>query len=73
MVKESLKRNPAEIVVFGLTEDYYDENNRFHHSEKILPEQHYFSEQDELREYIIELEKRPYMDMHGIRFMTWIT
>ena len=25
MVKESLKRNPAEIVVFGLTEDYYDD------------------------------------------------
>lgn len=58
MVKESLKINPAEIVVIGLTEDYYDENNRLHHSETILPEQHYFAEQDELREYIIELEKK---------------
>lgn len=54
----SLEENPAQVVVFGLTEDYYDEQDRLHHSENILPEKRVFSGKEELRPYVIELEKQ---------------
>lgn len=58
MAQKSLEKNKAEIVVFGLTEDYYDENNTLHHSKVILPKPYLFDHQLELRKYIIELEKQ---------------
>lgn len=57
-VKESLDENPAEIVVFGLTEDYYDEKDCLHHSKEILPEKKIFSDQNALRKYVIQLERQ---------------
>ena len=55
---EALKDNPAEITVFGLTEDYYDPDDRLHHSKEILPEEKKFRTRQELREYVIELERQ---------------
>lgn len=55
---QSLKDNPAEVVVCGLTEDYYDEYGRLHHSKSILPEKKMFSSKEQLRPYVIELEKK---------------
>lgn len=57
-VRKSLDKNPAEIVVFGLTEDYYDEKDRLHHSETICPARKEFQDQKEVRNHIIELEKQ---------------
>lgn len=58
MVKESLLENPAEVVIFGLTEDYYDDHNKLHHSEVICPKMQYFKSEQELRKKVIDLEKQ---------------
>lgn len=57
-VKQSLDENMADIVVFGLTEDYYDEKDCLHHSKVIAPEKKLFSDQHAVREYVIQLEKQ---------------
>lgn len=57
-VRQSVEENPAELIVFGLTEDYYDEKDCLHHSKIILPERKMFADQKELREYVIQLEKQ---------------
>lgn len=54
---ESICNNPAQIVFFGMTEEHYDVCGK--HKESVvysLPEK-YFSEQTDLRSYMIELEK----------------
>lgn len=58
MVEDSLKANPAQVVVFGLTEDYYDADGCLHHSKHILPEEKRFFDQEELRKYVIQLEQK---------------
>ena len=57
-VKDAVQKNPAEITVFGLTEDYYDARDNLNHSKVIQPEQKYFTDRIALRKYVIELEKQ---------------
>lgn len=57
-VHESVKKNPAKVVVFGLTEDYYTAQDTLHHSQKIVEVQRYFDKAQELREYVITLEQK---------------
>lgn len=58
MVFDSVKENPAELILFGLTEDYYDEKDRLHHSEVICPKREIYENKEELRRKVIELEKQ---------------
>lgn len=57
-VKDAVQKNPAEITVFGLTEDYYDARDNLNHSKVIRLEQKYFTDRIALRKYVIELEKQ---------------
>ena len=56
-VFQSLKRNPAELVVFGLQEDYYDANNCLKYMKTVSMEDHLLNEQHRVREMFIQLEK----------------
>lgn len=55
---DALQKNKAEITVFGLTEDYYDTQGKLNHSTVITPQQKYFSDKNEMRSYIVELERQ---------------
>jgi len=55
--KESIENNPAQVIVFGLTEDYYQENNNLHHSVEIKEKKKYLNK-NELRNYVIRLEQK---------------
>ena len=57
-VKDAIQKNPAEITVFGLTEDYYDVRGNLNHSKVIQTEQKYYTDRIALRKYVIELEKK---------------
>ncbi len=53
----SLKENPAQLVIFGHTEEYYDADGRLNYTHRILPEKKRFSTKGELRPYVIRLEQ----------------
>lgn len=53
----SLKENPAQLVVFGHTEEYYDSNGNLNYTHRILPERKCFSKKEELRPYVIRMEQ----------------
>ena len=57
-VFDSVAVNPAEVVVFGLTEDYYTVQDELHHSLQIKEDAHCFCDRDELRRYVIKLEQK---------------
>lgn len=54
---KSLQKNPAQILVFGLNEEYYEKNGAFSYRHTICPEEHYFKSAEELRPYVITLEQ----------------
>lgn len=56
-VYESICKNPAKIIVFGLREEYYEKNGGFAYQRTVCPEEHYFETPDELRPYVIHLEQ----------------
>lgn len=56
--KESLKKNAAQILVFGLTEDYYDSQGKLHHSIVVSCHEKEFKDQRELRNCVIQLEQK---------------
>lgn len=56
--KESLEKNKAQVIIFGLTEDYYDLQDNLHHSIVVPCQEKCFSDQYELRDYIIKLETK---------------
>ena len=41
-IEKSLKKNSAKIVLFGLTEEYYDQNGKIEYTKQITPKQGYF-------------------------------
>ncbi len=82
-VGSSLEENPASIVVFGHTEEYYGSGGNLDHTHRICPERKFFSEKEELRKYIIYLEQQTiygypwnkvysldYIHKKGLRFET---
>lgn len=56
-VYESLKKNPAQLVVMGHVEEYYDGDGKLSYTHDVKPHRHYFREQEKLREYMIYLEQ----------------
>lgn len=57
-VYESLKKNPAELVIIGLQEDYYDENGNLSYSKSVIEEEKLINDIQEVRKKIIDLEAK---------------
>lgn len=55
-VYHSVQKNQADLVVFGLVEDYYDQHNALHHSKTVCPKTSYLSNLLEVRKQMIDLE-----------------
>lgn len=53
----SLQENPAQMVIFGHTEEYYDAEGKLNYTHRILPEKKRFSDREELRRHVIRLEQ----------------
>lgn len=56
-VFDSLQKNRAQLVIFGLVEEYYDEKNQFLYEHSISHKEGYYSSQEELRKEFIYLEQ----------------
>ena len=58
-VVKSLEKNPAQVVVFGLTEEYYDAQERLHHSVEVKYDRDMLLQnREELRKEVIHLEEK---------------
>lgn len=55
-VYEAEQKNPAEVTVFGLTEEYYEQDDTLHHTQQVYTQERYYKSKEELREAIIDLE-----------------
>ena len=56
-VANSVRKNPAQLVIFGHIEEYYNEDGSFAYEHKIVPENKIFANQKALREYVLKLER----------------
>lgn len=56
-VYESVLKNPAKIIVFGLHEHYHRKGKVIGYEHTVCPEEHYFQTEEDLRPYIIRLEQ----------------
>lgn len=56
-VWESLQENPAKLVLFGLIEEYYDAENQYQYSHKVVHPARIFRKKEELRPEMIYLEQ----------------
>lgn len=56
-VYESVLKNPAKIIVFGLHEHYCRKGKDAGYQHTVYPEEHYFKTAEELRPYMIRLEQ----------------
>lgn len=52
----SVEKNEAQVIVFGLVEEYFDEQGKLHHVHSIIPEGKLLKSQQEVRKNIIDLE-----------------
>lgn len=56
-IYQAIKKNPAEITFFGMTEEHFDSKGEFLESIVFQVPTQFFSKQKKLRRYMIELEK----------------
>ncbi len=56
-VADSLKKNPAKLVVFGHIEEYYGDDGSFSYGHEVCPEAKSFANKKALREYVLQLER----------------
>ncbi len=56
-VYNSIASNPAQVVLFGHVEEYYDKKGNLNYTHSISPEDHEFHNENEFRPYIVELER----------------
>ena len=61
-VYDSTLKNPADVIVFGLVEEYYDKNDTLHHTREVSLQEELLCSQTDVRKRIIDLEK---MTMYG--------
>lgn len=57
-VYNSLQKNPAELVVVGLVEEYFDKNRLLSYTHTICPKERYYAEQETMRRDIVYLEQQ---------------
>ena len=55
-IEKSLKKNSAKVVLFGLTEEYYDQNGKIEYTKQITPKQGYFDSEQNVRDQVLSLE-----------------
>lgn len=55
-IEESLKKNKATVVLFGLTEEYYDEGGKLEYRKEIVPLPGYLKSRQKVREQVLGLE-----------------
>ena len=55
---DSLHKNPAKLVIWGLIEEYYDNSNQLATTVKVDYPEYLFSSKEELRPHIIRLENK---------------
>lgn len=58
----AVKKNAAQVTVFGLIEDYYDQNGKLCYSTKISHPEIYLSDKKSIRQEVIKLEQ---MTLYG--------
>lgn len=56
-VYNSLQKNPAKAVIFGLIEEYYDAAGKYLYNHKIVPKSGYYKNRKDFRPYILDLER----------------
>lgn len=56
-VFDSLQKNCAQLVIFGLVEEYYDENDQFLYEHKVSHKEAYYADKEGLRKEFIYLEQ----------------
>lgn len=56
-VADSLNKNPANLVIFGHVEEYYNEDGSFAYAHEIKPDKKYFTTPDRIHNYVIRLEQ----------------
>lgn len=57
IIYESVQRNPAQLILFGLYEEYFDSSGKFSYRHEIKPKEGFYSDKKSLREEIIYLEQ----------------
>lgn len=57
-VKDSLEKNPAEVVMFGLVEEYYNPDGKLEYTHTICPDEILYDSQEQLRKDVIRLEQQ---------------
>lgn len=57
-VKDSLEKNQAEVVLFGLVEEYYDKKGNLQYVHPVCPQEKIYTDQEELRKAAIYLERQ---------------
>lgn len=57
-IYDSVQKNPAEVIVFGLVEEYFEQDETLHHTQEICPKEMYLKTKDEVRKEIIDLEMK---------------
>ena len=62
LLADSVKRNPAQVVIFGLVEEYYDLNGNLRNTKTVAYKNKIITAQQELREEILKLEA---LDLYG--------
>ncbi len=62
VLAESVKNNPAQVVIFGLVEEYYDDKGVLKTTKTVSYENKRIKNQKELREEILKLEAK---DLYG--------
>ncbi len=55
-IEKSLKVNRAQVVIYGLVEEYYDKNENIEYQKQILPEKGYINNALDVREQVLDLE-----------------
>jgi glycosyltransferase involved in cell wall biosynthesis len=62
ILADSVKRNPAQAVIFGLIEEYYDPMGQLKSTKTVTYKDKIITEQQELRETLLQLEA---IDLYG--------
>lgn len=57
-VKDSLEKNQAEVVLFGLVEEYYNKKGDLQYVHPVCPQEKIYTNQEELRKAVIYLERQ---------------
>lgn len=55
-IEKSLAKNKAKVVLFGLVEEYFDQNGKIEYTKQIVPTAGSFTKPREVREQVLPLE-----------------